>query len=96
MRPTNESSIGDVIKEMLRKNDLENGLWNTKISEAWEKTIAKPILQRTLKIKFLEGNLFVTLNSSVLRNELELMKDEIIKSLNMELKEEVVRDIKFY
>jgi len=96
MRPTNESSIGDVIKEMLRKNDLENGLWNTKISEAWGKTIAKPILQRTLKIKFLEGNLFVTLNSSVLRNELELMKDEIIKSLNMELKEEVVRDIKFY
>lgn len=96
MRPTNESSLGDVIKDMLRKYELENGLWNEKIKEAWDKCVAKPIAQRTLSIKFIEGVLTVNLNSSVVRNELELLKSDLIISLNNELKQDVINEIKFF
>ncbi|MBK7964222.1 MAG: DUF721 domain-containing protein [Bacteroidetes bacterium] len=96
MRPTNESSLGDVIKDMLRKYELENGLWNEKIRDAWDKCVAQPIVQRTLSMKFMEGVLTVNLNSSVVRNELELLKNDIITSLNNELKKEVIIEIKFF
>ncbi|MFN0187683.1 MAG: DUF721 domain-containing protein [Bacteroidia bacterium] len=96
MRPTNENSLGDVIKEMLRKYELENGLWNTKIRDAWDKCVANPIVQRTLSMKFMEGILTVNLNSSVVRNELELLKKDLITSLNLELKQDVIIDIKFF
>ena len=53
MRPTNENSLGDVIKDMLRKYELENGLWNAKIRDAWDKCVAKPIVQRTVSLRFM-------------------------------------------
>lgn len=96
MRPTNENSLGDVIKDMLRKYELENGLWNEKIKEAWDKCVAKPIVQRTVSMKFMEGILTVNVNSSVVRNELELLKSDIIVSLNSELKQDVIIEIKFF
>jgi Dna[CI] antecedent, DciA len=96
MRPTNENSLGDVIKEMLRKYELENGLWNEKIRVAWDKCVAKPIVQRTISMKFIEGILTVNLNSSVVRKELELLKSDLIISLNTELKQDVITEIKFF
>lgn len=96
MRPTNESPLGEVIKDMLKKYELENGMWNAKISDAWDKCVAKPIVQRTLSMKFVEGLLVVNLNSSVVRNELEILKEEIRTSLNSELKQEVITEIKFF
>ena len=96
MRPTNEKSLGDVIKDMLRKYELENGLWNAKIRDAWDKCVAKPIVQRTVSLRFMEGTLTVNLNSSVVRNELELLKTDIITTLNSELNQEVISEIKFF
>lgn len=96
MRPTNENLLGDVIKDMLRKYELENGLWNEKIKEAWDKCVAKPIVQRTVSMKFMEGILTVNVNSSVVRNELELLKSDIMVSLNSELKQDVITEIKFF
>lgn len=96
MRPTNENSLGDVIKDMLRKYELENGLWNEKIKEAWDKCVAKPIVQRTVSMKFMEGILTVNVNSSVVRNELELLKVDLIASLNAEFKQDVITEIKFF
>ncbi|MBL7924637.1 MAG: DUF721 domain-containing protein [Bacteroidia bacterium] len=96
MRPGNESPISEVIREMLRKYELEDGLWNVRIHEAWAKCIAAPVLQRTVKIHFNNGSLKVTLNSSVVRNELELMKNEIIQSLNKELDAQVVNEVSFF
>jgi hypothetical protein len=96
MRPTNENSLGDVLKDMLRKYELENGLWNEKIREAWDKCVSKPIVQRTVNMKFMEGVLTVNVNSSVVRKELELLKSDLITTLNTELKQDVIIEINFY
>lgn len=96
MRPTNENSLGDVLKEMFRKYHLEDGLWSAKIEYAWGTCIAAPIVQRTNSLVFKNGLLIVYVNSSVVRNELVLMKEEIISQLNAELGELVIRELTVY
>lgn len=96
MRPTNESSIKDVIREMLKKYQLDDGLWSAKIVEAWGNTMLPAVVQRTNSIHFKNGVLTVHLNSSVLKNELTMVRQDLIEQLNEALDEQVVLDLQFY
>ena len=96
MRPTNESSIKEVIREMLKKYELDDGLWSAKIVEAWGNTMLPAVVQRTNSINFRNGVLSVYLNSSVLKNELSMVRQDLIQQLNEALGEEVILDMQFY
>ncbi len=96
MRPTNENSLGDVIKEMLKKYQLEDGLWSAKIIEAWATCMPAPVIQRTQSLSFKSGQLTVHLNSAVVKQELTYIKQDILRQLNDELGEEVILEIVIY
>jgi hypothetical protein len=96
MRPTNESSIKEVIREMLKKYELDDGLWSAKIVEAWGNSMLPAVVQRTNSINFRNGVLSVYLNSSVLKNELTMVRQDLIQQLNEALGEEVILDMQFY
>jgi hypothetical protein len=96
MRPTNESSIKEVIREMLKKYELDDGLWSAKIVEAWGNSMLPAVVQRTNSINFRNGVLSVYLNSSVLKNELSMVRQDLIQQLNEALGEEVILDMQFY
>lgn len=95
MRPGNENSLSEVIQEMIRKYGLEEGLWNSKIRDAWQQCIAPAVVQRTTRLNFSNGNLLVVLNSSVLRKELDLMKEDLVTSLNEHLGTPLIQSISF-
>ncbi len=96
MRPTNENSISEVIAEMLKKYSLEEGLWSAKIHQAWDKSLSEYIVKRTTSLAFSKGLLKVSVNSSVIRNELLLIKEDIRKQINDELGSEIVLDMMIF
>lgn len=96
MRPTNESSLAEVISDMLKKYQLEDGLWSAKIIEAWGNTMLPAVVQRTNALTFKQGLLTVYLNSAVLKTELSHIRGELIDQLNQALGQEVIRDMQLY
>ncbi len=95
MRPTNENTLGEVISEMLKRYRLEDGMWSAKIEVAWAKCLSDYIVKNTSSLVFRNGILEVRLNSSVIRKELCLMKEEILKNLNDNLGTSIVREVAF-
>ncbi len=81
---------------MLKKYELDDGLWSAKIVEAWGNTMLPAVVQRTNSINFRNGVLSVYLNSSVLKNELTMVRQDLIQQLNEALGEEVILDMQFY
>ena len=79
-----EKNIG--IKKKLAEN---RAVW------AWKELLGEGINSYTRKIYFYRGNLHVQLSSSVLRAELLMSKQNLIKRLNDYAGEEVVKDIIF-
>ncbi len=95
MARTNERSLGDIIKDVLKRHGLEDKVTEARIFSLWEKIMGQPIAKYTNRLSLKQGCLIVYLSSSVLRNELAYAKTKIIKMINDELGKPVIQDIVF-
>lgn len=89
-RLNNESSIGDVLKEIIQVNKLQSGMDQVLVKEAWASLMGKGVNNYTKNILLKGNTLYVELTSAVLREELSYGKDKIIKMINEELKRELI------
>lgn len=84
-RKAENTSISDVLKDFIQKNNLETGLDKVDVKTAWSKVLGPAISNYTTNILLERDTLFVQLSSSVLREELSYGKEKIIRLLNEEL-----------
>jgi hypothetical protein len=93
-RRTNENlSIGDVLKDFVSSNKLEQGLDKVNVREVWNREMGPAIEKYTTGIKLQNDTLFVQLSSSVLREELSYGKEKIIRMLNEELGKDLIQKL---
>ncbi|ALM50067.1 RNA-binding protein [Flavobacterium psychrophilum] len=88
-----EQPIGDVLKQFMQANRLQEGMDKLDVREAWKNLMGNGVNNYTREIMLRNNTLYVELTSSVLREELTLGKAKIIAMINDELKREVVKNI---
>jgi predicted nucleic acid-binding Zn ribbon protein len=86
-------SIGDALKDIVKKSRLKNGLRAAAIEEVWEKIMGKTVAKYTNKIQIINQKLFITTHVAALKNELHFQKDLIKQRINEEFGETVITDI---
>lgn len=94
-RFNDDFSISDVMKEFMKKNKLEAGLDVINVKETWFKMMGPAFKNYTGEIELKRQTLYVQLNSSVVKQELEYGKSKIIQMLNEELGKELIKEIVF-
>jgi len=92
-RLNNESSVGDVLKEIIQSNKLQPGIDQVAVKEAWKNLMGNGVNNYTRNVMLKGYTLYVELSSAVLREELSYGKDKIIAMINKELDREVVKDV---
>jgi hypothetical protein len=95
MRRTNEKSLGKILQDVIKNNNLGDGITQAKINEIWVELMSRPIISRTTKLRFINKTLTIYLTSSVIRNELDYQKDELKKQFNDRLGEMTIEKIEF-
>lgn len=90
MRKNNTQKIGDVLKEYIEKMMIGRKLKEVSVINAWEDLLGKTVASRTTSIYIKNKVLFVHLSSSVVRNELMMMRQEIINKLNEKAGEKII------
>lgn len=90
-RENDSFSIKDLMGVFIKENKLEKGFQKIHIEEAWKKLMGTGVANYTTSVRLQNGTLMVSLSSSVLREELNYGKDKIIRMLNEEMKEELVK-----
>ncbi len=91
MGRSNEKTLGEIIREVLKHHRLEDKITETRIMSSWEHVMGAHIARYTDRIVIKRGVLTVWLRSSVLRNELDYEKARIIRMVNEELGEPIVQ-----
>lgn len=89
-RLNNESSIGDVLKEIIQVNKLQPGMDQISVKEAWVALMGNGVNSYTKNVVLKGNTLYVELTSAVLREELSYGKDKIIKMINDELRRDII------
>jgi len=85
--------IRDVMQEFLRENKLDVKLRERGLIDTWEELMGKTISRATKKIYIKDGKLFVVISSSVIRNELHMLKQEIVRKLNEKAGEDIITEL---
>lgn len=88
-----ESPIGDILKQVIEQNKLEAGLDVVNVRNTWKNLMGNGVNSYTTEIQLKGNTLYVALSSSVLREELSLGKEKIIRMINEELRKEVVTQL---
>ncbi len=87
----NESySLKDLMKVVIKENNLSKGMRQMDVREAWNKLMGNGVVSYTESVQLQNKTLVVKLKSSVLREELSYGKEKIIKMLNEEMGEEII------
>ena len=89
-RLNNDSTIGDVLKQIIQVNKLQPGIDQVSVKDAWKNLMGNGVNSYTRNITLKGSVLYVELTSSVLREELHYGRDKIVKMINEELKRDVV------
>ena len=92
-RLNNQSTVGDVLKQIIQVNKLQPGMDQIDVREAWKNLMGNGVNYYTKNVVLKGSTLYVELSSAVLREELTHGKSKIVTMINEELKREVVREV---
>ncbi len=93
MRRSKTISLAEAVKDYIKEMNLDGKLSEVGVINSWEETVGKAISSRTSKIYIKDHVLFVHLNSSVVRNELLMLREALKEKLNEKAGSEVIKDI---
>ncbi len=93
MRKSNTEKLGNIINESLKDLNIDTKIKEVQLIKSWEKVVGKTVAKYTSKIYIKDKKLFINLNSSVVRNELFMIKDAILDALNKEAGETIIEEI---
>lgn len=92
-RLNEEVSLKDLLQNFIVTNKLEKGIDAVMVKDAWGKIMGNGVNSYTQEIVYKNNTLYVYLTSSVLREELSMGKEKIVKLLNEELGKEVIQHV---
>jgi predicted nucleic acid-binding Zn ribbon protein len=93
MRRSKTISIAEAINDYIKEMNLGTKLSEVAVINSWEEIVGKAISSRTTKIFIKDGVLHVHLSSSVVRNELLMLRESLREQLNKKAGSEVIKDI---
>jgi len=93
MRRSKTVSLAEAMQDYIREMKLGDKLREVGILDSWGKTVGKAIASRTSKVYIKDGILYVHLSSSIVRNELLMMREALKDKLNENAGAEIIKEI---
>jgi hypothetical protein len=93
MRKSNEQTIGEVLQQFLKENNLDAKLNQANIIGNWEKLVGPLFSKHTKQIYFSASKLFIEIDSPAVKNELIMQKSNLLSKLNEFSDGEIVSEI---
>ena len=95
MRKANDKTLKEAIEQMLQVYKIKRRYDETGIKSSWPQLVGKSVANRTKEIYIHDRKLFLRIESSVIKNELILMRAQIIDKINDEANTVLVEEIIF-
>ena len=89
-------SISDLLNKYLRAEGFEAPLLQKRVIDSWERVVGRTVASYTGE-KFIKNQtLFVKIVNPALRQDLSMMRSQIVKRLNAEVGAMVIADLRIY
>lgn len=89
----NDVTIKEAIEKMLDVYRLRRKFDETALIAAWPKLMGNAIANRTKQLYIRDRKLFIRVESSVIKNEILLMRSQVIARMNEHVGQVVIEDL---
>jgi len=93
MKRKDFEKMDSLLYQFVKANGLERGLAEHRLMKSWKDLLGISVAKKTKSLRIRNKKLYVTLQSSVVRNELSMMKDSLIPKLNEAAGMDVIDDV---
>ena len=95
MKRTEARNIGQIINDLLQRENLDVALDEHRASALWPEIVGDGINRYTVRRFVKDGVMTVYLSSAALKSELSLVRVSIIQRINEALGREIIHEIIF-
>ena len=92
-RFNDSQKVGDILKNFVADTPFEQGINQVLVEETWSEIMGNGIKNYTTNVTLKKSKLYISLSSSVVREELSYGKEKIIKMLNEALGKEIITEL---
>lgn len=89
-------TLADILAQCLRHDGLETPLQQRRLIDSWGKVAGRAVEKYTGEKFIRNQTLFVKILNPALRADLSMMRERLVKNLNVEAGASIISDIKFY
>jgi predicted nucleic acid-binding Zn ribbon protein len=95
MRKANDKTMKEAIAQMLNVYKIKRKYDESSIVANWAEIVGKPVANRTSEIFISNKKMFLRIESSVVKNELLMMRAQIIEKINTQAGDTLVEEVIF-
>lgn len=95
MRKREAQSLSEILGESLKNLQIDGKIHETRIMEAWSEVVG-PIISAHTGNKYVSRRvLYVQMDTPIIRNELQMMRQNLVEKLNKAAGADTIKDIVF-
>ena len=95
MKRKNAELVGDMLGNFLRESGLETPLLEYRVVQSWPSAVGETIAPHTTARFIRDQALWVEVRTPVLRTQLSMMRQQLVRRLNELVGSTVIYDIRF-
>lgn len=93
MKRTNAQPIGELLEGLFKSPNIAIKIAEGSLPHIWREVAGEIVAAETRQVRFLRGTLYVHISSSILRSELMMQREALVRSINKKLGTDLVQSI---
>lgn len=93
MKRTKAQPIGELLDSLFKSPNVARKIAEGSLPHVWREVTGEVVAANTRQVRFIRGTLYVHIASSVLRSELMMQREALVRSINKRLGTELVQSI---
>lgn len=93
MRRSKTISLAEAVDDYIKAMNIGDRLSEASVLNSWNEIVGRAISSRTTRTYIKDHVLYVHLSSSVVRNELMMLRQPLMEKINQRAGKEIIREI---
>jgi predicted nucleic acid-binding Zn ribbon protein len=93
MKRTNAQSIGELLDSLFKSPNVAKKIAEGSLPHVWREVTGDVVASATRQVRFVRGTLYVHVASSIVRSELMMQREALVRSINKKLGTDLVQSV---
>ena len=93
MKRTKAQPIGVLLDNLFKSPDVTRKIAEGSLPHIWREVTGEIVAESTRQVRFVRGTLYVHIASSILRSELMMQREALVRSINKQVGFDLVQSV---